>query len=359
MPPRPKNPNNADLPINLTSNRQIFIYRTPAGKFYSLGACRERAIHLAKQMNGHYATTDGLFDKVIEGEEIKQPTFSQFIDEFREAGLAPLRLAPSTAREYRRMLGHVSRFFLGQVADDITTQQIARFLRGYPPRTSRAYRSLLLVVFKHAKSEGLRTAANPVTDTLPRPMVIQRERLTASQYGAVWAKATAHIRNAMDLALYTLQRREDIAELRFADNREGHLWVRPKKVAKYGVAIRIAVHEDLATVIARCRDGILSPWMVHQPGGANAARCGKKLAPASLSRGFRRARDKADPSLFPEAPRRRPSFHEIRALGAKQLRDAGVDPQSLLGHRDAQTTRLYLDRHDVHWITVSARVSLD
>ncbi len=358
MAPRPKDPKNADLPKNLTPNRNIFIYRRPDGRFYSLGTCRERAIALAKQLNAHYAERNALFDRITDGDEIKHPTFSEFVAEFGQRDLRALGLSETTLKEYQRMLGHVNRHFAGLAPDDITTQHVAHFLRGYPPRASRAYRSLLLLVFKHAKSEGVRSGENPVVDTIRRPMVVQRERLSARQYRAVWEKAAPHIQNAMDLALYTLQRREDIARLRFADYRDGHLWVRPHKVEKYGVALRIAVHEELAAVIARCRDGILSPWMVHQPQTANKARRGKKLAPASLSRGFKEARDAADPALFPQDPAKRPSFHEIRGLGAKQLRDAGIDPQALLGHRDAETTRLYLDRHEIRWITVSARVSL-
>lgn len=359
MVPRQRDQKNNDLPKNLYRNHGIFMYRKPSGKRHSLGGCLERAIAVAKQLNEHYAKADPLFDKITEGDEIRQRTFSEFVEQFSERELETFGFSPVTLTEYRRMLAHVSRYFTGKVTDDITTNHIARFLRGYPPRTSCAYRTLLLLVFKHAKSEGIRSAENPVTDTLRRRIVVQRERLSAAQYRAVWEQAAPHIRNAMDLALHTLQRREDIAQLRFADHREGHIWVRPQKGEKFGTAIRIAVHEELAGVIARCRDGVLSPWMVHQPINTNKIRRGKQLSKASLSRGFRLARNAADPALFPEDKAKRPSFHEIRGLGAKRLRDVGIDPQSLLGHRDPETTRLYLSRHEVTWVTVSARVPLD
>jgi len=59
------------------------------------------------------------------------------------------------------------------------------------------------------------------------------------------------------------------------------------------------------------------------------------------------ARKRATPPLPPEDPVKRPSVHQIR------LRDAGIDPQALLGHRDAETTQHYLD----HAIQCSTRLS--
>jgi integrase len=55
---------------------------------------------------------------------------------------------------------------------------------------------------------------------------------------------------------------------------------------------------------------------------------------------------------FPEA--KRPSFHEIRALGAKLYEDARISPQQLLGHTNPKTTRIYLDRHEVKWVEIDA-----
>lgn len=213
------------------------------------------------------------------------------------------------------------------------------------------------MAFHYAKSEGVRTLDNPVADTIPKHVEVQRERLTLEQYRLVHEQASGPIQNAMDLALHTLQRREDIAALRFADNREGSLWVRPLKTRKHGVSIRIELTPELEEIIARCRDGILSPFIVHQPYRANKARRGKRLSPASLSRGFQLARERARalcPRCFPDEPVRRPSFHEIRALGALLYKEAGGDPQALLGHLDAETTRVYLDRHQIRWLVVPA-----
>ncbi|MDD2750456.1 MAG: tyrosine-type recombinase/integrase, partial [Acidithiobacillus sp.] len=49
----------------------------------------------------------------------------------------------------------------------------------------------------------------------------------------------------------------------------------------------------------------------------------------------------------------RPSFHEIRALGAELYRQAGWTDdaiQRLLGHSTEKMTKHYLDKHQEPWI---------
>ncbi|MEH6814187.1 MAG: hypothetical protein V7677_16760 [Motiliproteus sp.] len=52
----------------------------------------------------------------------------------------------------------------------------------------------------------------------------------------------------------------------------------------------------------------------------------------------------------------RPTFHEIRALGAHLYKEQGIDPQALLGHTDAKMTDHYLDGHGTQWTRVRANL---
>lgn len=47
-----------------------------------------------------------------------------------------------------------------------------------------------------------------------------------------------------------------------------------------------------------------------------------------------------------------PSFNEIRSLAGRLYQEQGIDPQALLGHKDAATTAIYLDNRKVEWVSV-------
>lgn len=101
---------------------------------------------------------------------------------------------------------------------------------------------------------------NPAMSTRKFSHERQRERLTIDAYRAIWEKAPAWVRNAMDLSLLTLLRREDVVSLRFSDIRDGALWVVPSKTQDTsGVRLKIAVSAELDELFARCRDDVVSP----------------------------------------------------------------------------------------------------
>ena len=71
-----------------------------------------------------------------------------------------------------------------------------------------------------------------------------------------------------------------------------------------------------------------------------------QVAPEILTREFARLRDMTACAEHLE-PVQRPSFHELRGLGADLYRQSGMPEeqiQALLGHSDISMTRVYLDR---------------
>jgi len=95
------------------------------------------------------------------------------------------------------------------------------------------------------------------------------------------------IRNAMALALHTLQRREDISNLQWTSIKNGQNFIVQKKT---GSLVKIAITSYLQEVLSKCRDDVVSPYIIHQPSKANKARRGRKLSANSLTKGFFRAR---------------------------------------------------------------------
>jgi integrase len=194
----------------------------------------------------------------------------------------------------------------------------------------------------------------------------QRQRLTEDAYRAIWKVAAPWLRNAMDLSLLTLLRREDIVSLRFADVRDGALWVVPGKTeGTTGVRLKIAVAGDLADVLARCRDDVLSPFLIHRfpekarPQRLRARECEHhtQVLPEQLSRAFADAREQA--GVGGEDP---PTFHEIRSLGGALLREQQTctvaQVQALMAHSDAAMTAHYLGGHERPWTEIAPALRL-
>ncbi|OBU70801.1 integrase [Stenotrophomonas maltophilia] len=190
-------------------------------------------------------------------------------------------------------------------------------------------------------------------------------RLTLDVYRAIWDQAAPWLRNAMDLSLVTLLRREDVVTVKFTDVRDGHLWVVPSKTeGSTNVRLQIAAAGPLADLLKRCKDDVASPFVIHRlpekarPSDkrAKTRKHHTQVLPEQLSRAFAAARDAA--GITGDAP---PTFHEIRSLGGALLRDAGWTTeqiQALMGHGNASMTEHYLGGHEAPWQPVTTGIAL-
>ncbi len=212
-------------------------------------------------------------------------------------------------------------------------------------------------LFQHAIAEGL-LDDNPVDKTLARDVVVKRRRLTYEAFQKIREHADPWYRNALDLALQTLQRREDLVEIKFTMGPQLEL-----TQSKTGTAIAIDIGPELAAVIKRCRDDVPSPYLIHRKPKRKRKYTERRtqhwtqVSSEMLTRQFAAIRDAQN--LYPGMdPAERPSFHEIRSLGAEMYRQTGMpepEIQRLLGHRMAAMTAHYLDGHDT---IVRARAGL-
>jgi integrase len=238
-------------------------------------------------------------------------------------------------------------------------------------RMAARMRSQLIKCFDFAIGHGY-ISENPANKTLPITALVQRKRLTLQEFQVISDLAAPHIKRAMMLALLTLQRREDIAEMKFSDIKDGFLHVvqqkteKSKKRARFdsknrAAFLRILVTPKLKELITICRSsGVLSKYLIHhlhsrKSSGAfnSSVDKGMPLQPDNITRGFASARNRS--GLFDHlSPKERPTFHEIRSLGAHLYEQQGIDPQALLGHTNANMTAHYLDGHGTKWTEVEA-----
>lgn len=179
--------------------------------------------------------------------------------------------------------------------------------------------------------------------------MIARERMSLEQFLAVREHASVWLRNAMDLALLTGQRREDIASLKFTDWREGRLHVSQGKTGgKTRLALdgRIAIGKigmSIAEVVRQCRDMIASPYLVHHVQHHSGAKPGQKVRGESIGQAFTTAREAA--GIAAKDGRTPITFHEIRSLAERLYREefGAAFAQQILGHKNAEMTARYDD----------------
>jgi integrase len=168
----------------------------------------------------------------------------------------------------------------------------------------------------------------------------------------------------MDLALQTLQRREDLVRLRWSDIHADTLRI---EQGKTGRRLAINVSVELRDVLQRCRDRIASPYVIHRlPEKARPARMRAgardhhtQVLPEQVTRAFTLAFTRSGIGVTYQ--RTHPTFHEIRSLGIALYRQSGWSEervQALAGHADVEMTRHYMEGHEAPWQPVDSGLTI-
>lgn len=356
MAPRPRNAANKSLPQNLyfDARRSTYRYRRPTdGKWFQFGTDRIKAIDAAKQLNLEFMRGADLVGSVL---STNSQSFAGFLDRYEKEVLPPRELAKGTLQLYAVHFRRFRKQFEDKAIDQITIRMIAEMLDELTPRTANQCRALLIDIFNHAAAKGL-CPDNPAASTINRIEKKQRKRHTVEGLKAIREKSPAWLRNAIDLALITAQRRTDILDMRFDGVRDGFLYVVQKKTAKASDAawIRFQVTAELQEVITRCRDNVVSPYLVHRKPDrlkqkqAQTKDHWTKIEERYLTRGFKEAREAAG-CYAGWKEEEMPGFHEVRALSLHLYQKAGKDGQKIAGHATENMTKNYQRDHaEIVW----------
>jgi integrase len=364
MAPRPRDPRRRGLPPNLYERDGYFYWRNPLdGKKHGLGRDRLVAMNQGVEANLLLASQVAqvrLVDRLRGGN-----TLGDWLDRYKEKldeKLAEGELAPESHRQRAWQLRAIRESALsGLIIERVETKAVVDFLKPWTKANKKAtassLRSFLKKVFRAAEAEGwIPRGSNPVAATEAISWKVKRARLTLEAFQKIYAAAQTlepWIARSMELALVTAQRREDIAGMRFADIRDGRLWVQQKKTkAKLCIPLALTLyplHLSLEEVIRRCRDLAVSRHLLHFARAHGHAKPGKPVSLVALTKGFAKARDLTDLEWKVSEP---PSLHEMRSLAARLYDQQGVDSQVLLGHKDPATTALYRDNRGAEWMEV-------
>lgn len=351
-------------PDNLYPNRDGYKYRHPITRKESwMGKDKARAFAAARKLNALLAEPNDLVARVTGSAK----TVADAVQVFRKDDVPGRKWAPKTAAWYAVFVKRIEDDLGDRELERLSVKDCAEYIRTVTesPRSRQTYRLVLAWVLACAVEEGWMDN-NPAEQTRKFSHTRQRERLTKADYYAIRAAAPAWLQNAMDISLLTLLRREDVVSLRFADERDDAMWVIPQKTeSSTALRLRIGITPDLRAVITRCRDAVVSPYLVHRlpekarPSNKRAAARvhHTQVMPEQLSRAFADARAAA--GIAGDNP---PTFHEIRSLGgALLITEAGwtkEQVQALMGHGSIAMTTHYLGGHELPWIDVSPGLTL-
>jgi integrase len=367
MVPRPRKTGSKDLPPNLyrktdkRNGKTYYTYRDPvSGRMFGLGQDKEAAIIEAVAANHAEVLKPTLRARLAEPQPDKGKTFSEWLVEYhgvyaaKGLGIHSMNLYKSRIKAIEVALGN-------KYLREIRTMDVATFLTTYTKAgkapMSRALRSMLRDVFVEAIAAGW-CDHNPVDATKAARSKVKRSRLSLELWKAAYeATDRPWLKRAMELALITGQRRDDIRSMLFKDVEDGFLYVIQSKTGmrlRLSTSLRLeAIDLDLATVIKRCRDKVLSKHFIHHSKTVAVAKAGSPVKLDTLTLQFAKARDEGAAALGIDLGDHPPSFHEMRSLAARLHAAEGRDAQKLLGHRTAAMTEMYKDSRGTDWIDVA------
>lgn len=362
MVPRLRSKARAGWPDNLYPNRDGYKYRHPVTRKETwMGKDKAKAFAAAKKLNALLTPNADLAARVLTPEK----TVSDAITVFRTEDVPGRNWAPKTAENYESVINRIDKGIGTRDLETLSVKDCAEFFRTVTdsPRSRQQFRLVLGWILACAVEEGW-MESNPALVTRKIRHERQRGRLTLDMYNAIWEQAQAWLRNAMDLSLLTLLRREDCCMARFTDWDGKMLRIIPAKTDDTTLVKLEIAGDELGALIARCRDDVLSPFVIHrlpekarpQHMRAEDRSHHTQVLPEQLTRAFKDARDAAGIT-----GKNAPTFHEIRSLGGALLRQAGwteEQVQALMGHASVSMTKHYLEGHDTPWQQVSTGIAL-
>lgn len=272
-------------------------------------------------------------------------TVSQILDRFAVEYI-PHELAPRTAKDYLRHVGHLKRIFGDRIAEELKPKDFGPFLniqgRGKTNRVRQL--AVLSAAFSEAVSTWYVLERNVLRD-VKRPKSKPRTRLVSEEeFAGVKAIAPLRVRLAMDLAVITGQRQGDILNFKWSDISDlPQPLIDPitKEVlatqelcveqSKTGKRLGIAITKDLEAVLDRCYQ--------LPNGGCNGGPyiITRSMGGRFTSEGFR-SRWQSTINLYCRRGGIRHTFHDLRALAATRCPTIEAAMQ-LLGHSNISLTR--------------------
>jgi integrase len=253
-------------------------------------------------------------------------TVNQILDRYESKCLP--QLAPATARDYRRQIGHLRRAFGERIASELKPRDFGPFLeeksgkRGWSQRVRQV--AILGAAFTQAVRKFYLLDHNVIRDVQlekgePRDRLIEDH-----EFEAVRSQAPLRVQLMMDLALRLGQRQGDLLKLRWSDLRDGYAYFQQGKTGK---RLAIEITPELKRIFGRC-------WLLPNRGEYVISRT---MGGRFTSAGFRALWQKTI-NAYCRRGGRRFTYHDIRAMCATKCSTL-EEASKLLGHSNPGITK--------------------
>lgn len=347
-------------------------YKHPTtGRFHSLGTDEAEAKQVANEANTIIAeqrtrqilsVNDRLARMKVKRTDI---TVTEWIDKYiviQEERLRNNELRPNSFRQKNKPLRLFREHCGMRYLKDIETIDIAEITDAIKndgfSRMAQVVRMVLVDVFKEAQHAGyVPPGYNPAMATKQPRHKVTRQRLSLEEWKSVYEAAETmqpYLQCGMLLALVTGQRLGDICKMKFSDIWDDMLHIEQEKTGS-----RLAIPLDLKCdalgltlrdVVSKCRDAVISKYLVHFRHSTSQATRGDCVSSSSLTTSFKKARNKCGIEWKKGTA---PTFHEQRSLSERLYEAQGVDTQKLLGHKSPQQTAKYHDDRGKDWSVIA------
>ncbi len=343
-------------------------YKHPiTGKFHSLGTdeqeARETAIQantiIAEQHTRQLLSINERLSKIKTNKS--EISVDIWVDKYLDIQKERLDIGELKINSYRQKMKPINLFrqYCGtKILKEITALDIAEIIDSVKAlghsRMAQVVRMVLIDVFKEAQHAGyVPPGCNPAKATKQPRNKVKRERMTLDEWNTIYLQAEKHppyLQCGMLLALITGQRIGDICNMKFTDIWDDMLHVQQEKTgSKLAIPLSLkcdALNMSLRDVIARCRDAVVSKYLVHYRHTTSQAKRGEQVTPNTLTTTFKKARDKCGLTWEKGTA---PTFHEQRSLSERLYREQGINTQKLLGHKTQKMTDKYHDDRGKEW----------
>lgn len=236
--------------------------------------------------------------------------------------------APATVAQYTIAARKLQDILFEFAPHQVTQRDIVQILAHLEDTPAAANRMLVVLrlVFNWALRSGL-VDSNPCVGVPRLKTKARTRRIEVDEFEAIKAEAGDLLGVIMDLCYLTGQRIGDVLMIRRADLRDEGVYVEQQKTK---MRVLIAWNPELSAAVERAKSMHKNVASLYLLPGAN----GEAPKYGTVWTWWKKACAKAG---IDDA-----NIHDLRAMSGTEAEQQGLDPQRLLGHKDASMTRRYL-----------------